>query len=193
MSGTDKYSKLKWVPYELSNGYFQWLCELVAADDEDRPYIYLLRELYETEFSDETAALIPNDDNRIEDGLALREDFSNETGIHNRIILTGPCSLLEMMIALAYRMEDAFGKYDYIHWFWEMIFNLELMDYDDTNENWRKERVSFLDEAIETLLKRKYNRDGDGSLFPMNHAKRDMRKTEIWYQMSNYLVERYME
>lgn len=183
------------VPYVMDNDYFHWLCSLVEADDERRPYIYLMRELFETEFSDETTILIPHDDNRIEEGLAIRRAYLDDHDGRGRkhIVLVGPCSLLEVMIALAYRMEEIISSYDYIVWFWEMIANLELLDYDDD----RFKNLSLIEEemlgtTICRLLTRTYDRNGDGSLFPMNHAKRDMRKTELWYQMNNYLVERYM-
>lgn len=190
----EERSKLEWRPYDLDNDYFRWLCELVDADREDRTYIYLMRELYETEFNYATANLIPNDDNRIEDGLKVREEYLEETGLHDHLILSGSCSLLEMMIGLAERMEETFGKYDYISWFWEMIGNLDLLEFDDLVHD--KDPRTFYRKvkgAIVTLLMRTYSRNGDGSLFPMNKPRRDLRKTEIWYQMSNYLVERYMD
>lgn len=190
----ERRNDLEWRPYDLDNDYFRWLCELVDADNESRSYIFLMRELFETEFSDETANLVPNDGNRITDGIELREEYLEETGNRNHLILCGPCSLLEMMIALARRIEDIVSKYDYISWFWEMIGNLEFLEYDDYHQVWwakgvRPERVY---DGLRRLLSRDYSYDGDGSLFPMNHAKRDMRTIEIWYQMNNYLVERYM-
>ena len=191
----ERCNELEWRPYELDEGYFRWLCELVDADHESRSYIFLMRELFETEFSNATANLIPNDDNRIADGLELREEYLEETKQRNHIILCGPCSLLEMIIALSKRMEDIIEKYDYISWFWEMIGNLEFLEFDDDYPVWRSH--GYIPEevylGINKLLKREYNRNGDGSLFPMNKAKRDMRKTEIWYQMNNYLVENYMD
>lgn len=190
----EKNDKLEWVPYELDQDYFRYLCELVDADREDSPYIYLMRKLFETEFSYETAVLIPNDDNRIEDGLALREEYLEETKRFHNLILCGPCSLLEMIIGLARRIEYDFGKYSYISWFWEMIGNLELLEFDDVKFNKLSAfEEEFIDGTICRLLNRTYSPNGDGSLFPMNKPRRDLRKTEIWYQMSNYLVERYME
>ena len=189
-----KKGTLEWCPYDLNNGYFRWLCELVDADYEGRSYIFLMRELFETEFSNETANLIPNDDNRIADGLELREEYLEETGNRNHIILCGPCSLLEMMIALARRMENILEKYDYISWFWEMIGNLELLDYHDSNPIWNPRTWDLrpIHEIIYRLLSRTYSKNGDGSLFPMNRTRRNMCKTEIWYQMNNYLIENYL-
>lgn len=185
---------LEWVPYDLDNDYFQWLCDLIDAYDERRSYIYLMRKLFETEFSNETADLIPNDDNRIEDGLALREDFVEEIKAKDHLILCGPCSLLEMIIGLSFRIENIIGSYDYITWFWEMIGNLELLEYDDGNHIWKERRMTnVIDDIVYILLRREYSRDGDGSLFPLNRAKQNMRNVEIWYQMNNYLIERYMD
>ena len=178
---------LEWVPYNQRE-YFNWLCELVDNDEPGPTYFKLLDVLFNTEFSEKTAVLIPNDDNRIEDGLYLREEFTDEFDISNQVILTGPCSLLEMMIGLAKRIEDSFGMRSACEWFWEMMDNLYWMGFTDS-DSWSNEDLYV---TIEELLKRKYDRNGDGSLFPMKHAKRDMRKTEIWYQMSNYLIERYM-
>lgn len=190
---SDNDQWLEWISYDLDNEYFHWLCDLVDAYDERRSYIYLMRKLFETEFSNETANLIPNDDNRIEDGLALREEYTEDTGVCDHVILCGPCSIFEVLIALARRIEDMFGQYNYISWFWEMIGNLELLEYDDDHIIWKKRRMTnVIDDILYILLRREYSSNGDGSLFPMNSPKRDMRKTEIWYQMSNYLVERYM-
>lgn len=190
-----KDNDLEWRPYDLDNDYFEYLCGIVDADREDKTYIFLMRKLFDTEFSYETARLVPNDDNRIEDGLKLREDYLEETKNLDHLILCGPCSLLEMMIGLAKRIEDTFGMYDYISWFWEMVGNLELLEFDDSSYIWKPKTYDgeIIDEIICRLLNRTYSRNGDGSMFPMNKPKRDLRKTEIWYQMSNYLVERYMD
>lgn len=190
----ERHETLEWRPYDLDEGYFRWLCELVDADHESRSYIFLMRELFETEFSNETANLVPNDGNRITDGLELREEYLEETSNRDYLILCGPCSLLEMIIALSRRMEDIFERYDYISWFWEMIGNLGLLDFDDNCDIWFPKRYNpnAIYSIIYDLLNRKYSRNGDGSLFPMNKSKRDMRKTEIWYQMNNYLIEHYM-
>lgn len=190
-----KKEQLEWIPYDLDNDYFQWLCELVDADHESRSYIFLMRELFETEFNDETANLVPNDINRIQDGLELREQYLEEKRLQNRVILCGSCSLLEIIIALSFRIEDIISKYDYISWFWEMIGNLELLEFDDSSPVWkpRSYHGEIIDEIICNLLNRSYRSNGDGSLFPINDAKRDMRKVEIWYQMNNYLIERYMD
>lgn len=181
--------------YLFYRDYFKWLCSLVDADNETGSYIYLMRELFEEPFDFGNAELIPNDDNRIKDGLILREEFLEENNLIKKIRIVGPCSLLEMMIKLAERMEDLFCEYDYIYWFWEMIRNLEFICYDDSHIYWAggRECPEEIDVGIYKLVKRDYSFDGIGSLFPRKCVKKDMRKTEIWYQMNSYLVEKYMK
>lgn len=178
--------------YEEDEDYFVWLCELVDAEDPDNGYDGLMRYLYNVEFSEKTAKLIPNDDNRIFDGIDLRREFEKESFYENYGCLEGPCSLLEMLIAMSYRIEDDFGIYDNIGWFWEMLRNLGISDMTDRNF-YAPGGVDYVEEKVRRLLERRYSRDGSGSLFPLKNCSEDQRKLEIWYQMSFYIVENYME
>lgn len=95
---------------------------------------------------------------------------------------------LEMMTALAIRCEEhIMGDPDIGdrtgQWFWSMLSNLGLGSMSDTNFD--KYRV---DMALERFLERDYQRNGKGGLFTVNNG-RDMRATEIWYQMNYYLSE----
>jgi hypothetical protein len=44
---------------------------------------------------------------------------------------------------------------------------------------------------LEKIVSRSYHRNGRGSLFPLKHHKKDMRKVELWYQMAEYFMENY--
>lgn len=169
--------------------YYEWICSLI--DDQDfnpSRYTKLLKRLYSTEF----VWSIPEDENRAFDGLALRTDFaerSNYNPMDARIILGRPCSVLEMMIALACRcenqiMEDLFVGPRFGRWFKVMISSLGLRyetdDYYDEN---------YVEYIISSFLNREYNEDGDGGLFRVHDHTVDMTKTEIWYQMNVYLRE----
>ena len=46
----------------------------------------------------------------------------------------------------------------------------------------------FVDQTLERFLERGYGRNGEGGLFTVDNG-RDMRNTEIWYQMNYYLRE----
>ena len=166
--------------------YLDWLSEK-AIPDEDKRYSYqkLLSELYSTEFK----WFVKNDDNRAGDGLQLRQFYRDETGY----LCTnhGPCSVLEMMVALAKKCEDRF-MYDpdlgdrTSEWFWDMVVNLGLDRMDD----WAFDYDIF-DETMTRLLDRKYDKDGYGGLFYIEGIGVDMRKIELWYQLNYWLRSRF--
>lgn len=175
--------------YEIDEDYFLWLCEMVDADGPDQQYLGLMRHLYDTDFSEESAKLVGNDDNRIEDGIQLREKFEEESLYLDYRCLSGPCSVLEMMVALAYRMSDTMGDDQPELWFWEMMENLGLSEMCD-KEYYLVSGPEIVDEILAIFLRRKYGKDGFGGLFPLERPEKDQRKVEIWYQMSAYLIEK---
>jgi hypothetical protein len=120
------------------------------------------------------------DGNRIEDGLALRQEFRE---IYYDCPIPGiPCTVLEVLIALARRMEYITWREDLYtaFWFWEMVDNLELNPRHPRVEN---ERI------IDTWMARKFSFNGIGSPFPLKKCNVDQTKIEIWYQMQNYMIE----
>ena len=143
-----------------------------------------MRQLYVKEF----VWLIPNDDNRAEDGKALRYEFINEQGIDevDQEWLDLGCSFLEMLIALARRA--AFESDDeVVEWFWRFIFNLGLNNHTDSAYTRETERE--VDNVLDTVIFRTYDADGLGRLFPLTHPRQDQRKVELWYQLAAYLTE----
>lgn len=166
--------------------YFCWLLNKISysPDEPNGTYNELLWLLYETEF----VWTIEMDENRSLDGIELRFEFSKE---HFEDI---PCSVLEMMIALAYRCErhimtnDIYGDRTGT-WFWSMIESLGLIEMEDRSFDYSKAM-----EIIDRFLSRDYERNGRGGLITLPYDElqgRDMRKTEIWYQMMWYLASVY--
>ena len=101
--------------------------------------------------------------------------------------LDGPCSILEMMVALAIRCEEGIMDDPDIgdrtgQWFWGMVTNLGLGSMSDENFD-RK----YVDEVIERFLNRKYDPDGRGGLFRVRNCKYDLREVEIFHQLCWYL------
>lgn len=175
---------------EISNEYFKWMYSLVCGErsSEHVSFKKLLLRLHNTEFT----YLILKDSNRVEDGLDLRRRFALLTG-DRRLpdiimdILDGPCSVLEMMIALAIRCEETimddpeYGDRT-TQWFWGMISSLGLGGMTDVNFN-RFET----DEKVQTFLTRSYAANGKGGLFTIRHCDFDLRHVEIWTQLLWYL------
>lgn len=169
----------------INNEYFDWLCEQVDIMRFSKHVSYrrLLMRLHEIEFT----WLIPFDDNRADDGIQLRRSFAlvrGDASLSDYIV--GPCSVLEMMVALAIRCEttmddDAVGDRTG-QWFWGMIHNLGLSPMIDSAYD-----RTYIDKVITRFLNREYEPDGKGGLFTIKHCDRDLRTVEIWWQLSWYL------
>lgn len=172
----------------LKNRYFVFLCSIVGRVYE---YGQLLEHLHGIEFY----SLVPNDDNRGADGEQLRTIFIDEVGPQGSSSLPdGPCTVLEMLIGVAHRLEFELlgGRYERpaCEWFWVLIDNLGLEWCDNVMHRGPKD-CPEVDSKIKRLLDRQYSTDGSGGLFPLKVAHGDQRRIEIWYQMSAWVIENY--
>jgi hypothetical protein len=131
------------------------------------------------------------DSNRAEDGIDLRYRFGYENSIDDELIElyldTKPCSVLEMIMALAIRCEESIMDNPAIgnrtgQWFWNMIVNLGLGSMHDGNFDEFK-----ADYILHRFMNHEYDRDGKGGLFTIPNCKHDLRTTDIWYQAMWYL------
>ena len=170
----------------LDELYFTWLYSQVGPvrhRHSSTTYWTLLRQLYTKEF----VWIIPNDDNRVEDGKDLRYEFLDAKRIEDvdpEWMLLG-CSMFEMMIALSRIMSfEADGKPS--NWFWEMMANLNLDRYND-EAGIPEQKV---DSILDRVIWRTFRQNGHGGLFPLNKANEDQREIEIWRQLSAYILER---
>ena len=173
---------------ELSNLYFNWLYQLVCNDLHSVRLSHrkLLMRLHSIDFT----WIINMDANRAYDGIALRERFEYELSLKPLTMKTyynKPCSILEMMIALAIKCEEnIMSDPDYGdrtgQWFWSMIVSLGLGGMTDQKYN-RKE----VDDVIFRFLTRRYDPDGKGGLFTLPDCGVDIREVEIWCQMCWYM------
>ena len=156
---------------DILNEYFNWLCDIVVGKrfNENLSFTKLLVHLHETPFE----WYIRNDSNRAEDGKSLRfrfglyltdNDFEEADQIANAITRgIGGCSVLEMMTALSIR-----------------CLHLNGMSNDHYDH-------AYVDECLQTFMKRTYAPDGDGGLFRIPGIDADLREVEIWYQLLWYL------
>jgi hypothetical protein len=102
-------------------------------------------------------------------------------------ILDGPCSVLEMMVALAIRAETTIMDNTLYgdrtkQWFWSMMMNLGLSTMTDDVFDER-----FVQNRIDIFLNRQYSYDGRGGLFFIPNTDTDLRNVEIWFQLCWYL------
>lgn len=176
---------------ELINEYFDWMCHFVYDEQylKRTSYHKLMQRLYETDFE----YILAMDGNRAEDGIDLRYRFGRENGYEDAMIAAylddRPCSVLEMMIALAIRCEDFIMCDSDIgdrtgQWFWNMVVSLGLGSMTDNRFD-----LKYVDFVLDRFLRREYDRDGKGGLFTVENCRRDLRTVDIWYQMHQYLGE----
>lgn len=173
---------------EVRLEYFAWLVNLVEGYDNTQ----LLEYLHDIPFR----WILPNDENRADDGCALRDRFLYETNYTDYDLPEKECSVLEMLAALANRINDILidiEDYDDTpRWFWELLENLQIDEFDDMTLT-STSMYDIVDDSINTFMDRLYDRNGFGGLFPLKNAKDDQRDIELWYQMSAYLEENYSE
>lgn len=175
----------------LLKEYYTWLCDLAGANQEKNSYFMLIKDMYRYEFT----WTVPNDDNRAFEGMNLREIFCHEHLVRfEKDKMDGAPRFLEVVLALAMRiddlMQDSDDDYGVRGWFWVMMDNSGLSRFTDEEyyDHGGTEKVYSI---MEKIVRRDYHRNGRGGLFPLKFHKKDQRKTELWYQMNEYLVENY--
>lgn len=177
------------IEHGINADYFEWLYEGMCGDRYSKNVSYrkLLERLHNINFR----YTIPNDRNRANDGKNLRYSFAVAEGCEDNPemiteYLEGPCSVFEMMVALAQRCEsvmddpkigDRTGQ-----WFWGMIANLGLNGMTDNRYDER-----YVNDVISRFLDREYKSNGKGGLFTIRNCEYDLRDVEIWYQLCWYL------
>lgn len=184
--------------------YFNWLVNQMYMDSwYGRSYYVLAKILHNIEFY----WTIDLDENRAKDGIRLRhvwfDAINNEAdalGISRPLFpldsLSGSCSILEMLVALANRIECDIMQDDNIGnrapvWFWRILANIGIAEYDDTKLGLAQSNV--VSHEVMNMMDRKYDEKGrGGSLFPLTECYgRDMRETDIWWQAQLWLSENY--
>ena len=170
--------------------YFEWLFGIACGDmfGGDISYRKLLMHLHSITFR----YSIHNDENRAVDGEGMRYRFAITEceGCDVDMVLenlAGPCSVFEMMIALAIRCEESIMDDPVMgnrtrQWFWGMITNLGLGAMMDNRFDKGK-----VDEIVERFLDGDYEPNGKGGLFTVRNCKCDLRDVEIWRQMLWFL------
>lgn len=159
--------------------YFDWLVDKVKGDNF---YISLLTTLYKVPFQ---VPIDSVDHNRRLDGIRLRDQFKCET--HRRYpVPSKQCSFLEMILALAMKMDDKilyeqqFGD-RYLDWFWYIIDNLGFSRF--TDGDWDMDKDRLIRDKLRRIMNHDYASDGVGGLFPVyNHPEADLRDVDIWRQ-----------
>lgn len=172
----------------IEQEYFEWMFHLVCVGRfaNKNTFRKLLSFLHDVEFT----YSIPKDSNRADDGIELRYRYAyvNDLDVDDVLNnIVGPCSVFEMILALAIRCEETIMDDPLLgdrtgQWFWKMIANLGLGSMSDARFD--RDRVEYV---IARFLNRDYEADGRGGLFRIRNCKYDLRNIEIWTQMLYFL------
>ena len=184
---------------DLSKSYFDWLFSKVydQGGEKVKSHRKLLNALFEFPFKPTN----PLDQAREEDGIDLRwryywENFHIDDNTDISIYNFNPnmyhtqCSVLEMMVALAFRADENFTR-EHIHRssvpdiFWEMITNMGLIAETDPLFD-----IEYVTLKLERFISRTYEPNGRGGLFYFKNIDTDIREVEIWYQLCWYVNEK---
>ena len=153
----------------LSKDYLEWLYFMFG--DKTAYSISLFETLSNIEYRFQNGL----DENRACGGLQLRSKYAWETGIYENEVASGPCSVLEMMCALAKHMYMNTSLCNPAHFMLDMINNLGLIRMSE-NEVIR---------TINNWMDGNYGDDGSGSIFLIPGHK--IKGEDIWTQMNIYL------
>ncbi len=170
--------------------YLDWIKNLINPDR--LPYDCLIEHLYNINY----VTVKDDDNNRAIDGTDLRYTFCYEKGysssdsyfIVNDIFANKPCSVLEMMTALARKMDEniMWNGYRRVHiWFFDMLANMNIDDMTDNNYN-----SGYIDIAVNAMMYYNIEYNGKGGLFVSPYNDVDMRELSIWYQMQQYIADK---
>lgn len=166
----------------ILNDYFDWLYFMVVPNPARSKFRKLLTMLHSMEFK----YFVDYDENRASDGVNLRWYYVDAGGQDEILRWKEPCTVLEMLIALAMHMDDIVGDtdgdLDIVHWFWMMLYNLDLEWMIDD-----KYDKAYAYGKVAMFLDREYEPDGNGNIICIPDCDTDLRDVEIWWQMCWYL------
>lgn len=161
----------------MKERYFHWLLKFIGNGFCRKNSYY---ELLEYLFNAEYCWSMPMDENRAADGIDLRHRFVTECDEDQEasyVYLSGPPSVLEVLIALSIKMEYiARGSIDLsksAQWFWGMIKCLDILDCYDGN---------FDVEKVEYFIDGWMDPESEISIFPTSDG-------ELWSQAMNFLSD----
>lgn len=175
---------------DIGQRYFDWMCDKVIGDLPPRTPSFhrLLAHLHDRRF----VPSMPLDEKRAVDAVDMRYRFASENDISYAKLeyefAQADCSMLEMMIALAVKMEEHILEDNVLgdrtgEWFWNMIISLGLEVFTDAHYD--EDRVNYI---LDQFDARMFDKNGAGSLFTVEEPI-DMRDLDIWYQAMHWIRE----
>lgn len=166
--------------------YLDYLREKVGVGGRNGlPYLHLTEWLFDQPF----IFSIEGDENRDEDGMLQRVGYSDapkESGSRVLEVMVSICE--DMQFIAGGLVPDDINRMS--KWFNGMLMNLGISSL--TDDIWSDDPSGcedYADQQVGIWLRREYDFDGSGGIFPLQKPKDDQAKVELWYQMNAYLSE----
>ena len=181
-------------------GYFIWLKRQAAPMNNSELHSYNM--LCEVLFDIPFRWFVETDENRVLDGLMLRDKYADLAGgwlEHEYPFLASSCSFLEVVVGMSKRarfltMDEPGFSQNARDWAIEMLDNCGLMVFSD---NYCLDHQLTYEESIrdiaEVIMLRAYPITGEGSFFPLKTRWADPQSSDLGYLMSLYIQERVLD
>lgn len=174
----DASEREAWRMENFASAYRAWIASGMHAEDHS----ILLDILHETEYEWH----VPMDSNRADWGRNLRLRFAYETGLECRDEwVDWPCSFLEMLVGLAYSLEENV-LYDGLkgdrtpEWFWMMLRNMGLDRCSDIWMMTEPGSMGFVERAV---------RDAESGKHPIFPLEQPADGMDLWAMAHAYIYE----
>lgn len=177
--------------------YYSYFCWIDDFEEEPLPYQEIeLDELDRIFFRYDPR--IQLDEDRMTDGLDLRDRFLEESGYpalyKSRYMDIYSCTVLEVLVALSLRCDsDIIGDPDRPGLtapliFWTMLKNLRFRGEELSDETSIRRSVDY---RCDIFMDREYSYYGDGGPFRVENPMKSMKKTDLWMQLNWFLTENF--
>lgn len=159
-------------------GYFDWLLETIGCQNDGYRATYSMMNDIPFRY------YVMDDENRMNDGLDLREQYMYEMGINEHVDMpvwpfdSRRASVLEVLVGIVLRMDNQGFERSRSEW---MHMFLENLGINDRN----KQDAGFIHNTIKRFIERGYHRNGDGGLFICN-SDADMTRLSIFEQIVEF-------
>lgn len=167
--------------------YFDWLKWQIESFTEAGSHDLLFHRLHQKGYY----ALLPDDENRMCDGVELRNEYGNRAD-GEELVFDTSSSVFEVMISLAKKMNYIYSPVREDHLvdcFNMMLTNSGLAAF--TNEQYFELGGDIeVDRIVDRILNREYPKDGKGNFFYTKwDTDEDQRNISLWYQLNKYIYQ----
>lgn len=158
--------------------YFDWLLQRIGCQGDGYRATYLIMNDIPFRY------FVMDDENRMEDGLRLRDEYMYENNLDETVAMPvwpfdrHRASVFEVLVGIVLRMDDQGFDMRRDSWMHMFLENLGINEHN-------KQDVGFVRNAVNRFVERRYDPDGYGGLFQCLSGA-DMSRLSIFDQMVEF-------